>query len=349
FVNHVLAHHPGVEPGIEAPTVLDALRERYGKAGATVEYARGCPVTGGDPAEFAEATALAARVDVVVAVMGDQSGLFGKGTSGEGCDTDSLRLPGLQEALLTELLAVGTPVVLVAVTGRPYGIGHLAERAAATLQAFFPGEAGGSALAAVIAGDAPPQGRLPVSMPSRVGVEPYSYLHANLAGFSDVTSVDAAPAFAFGHGLSYTDFEYSPARAEPSAPTEGWIEASVEVRNTGARRGVEVVQLYARDLVASVTRPVAQLVGFARVDLDVAGAVRVAFRVPTARLAFHDRQMRRVVEPGAVHVWFGRSCADPATERLPVTLEGGPHPVGNGDPRLTEVTVEPLRGPRRGG
>jgi beta-glucosidase len=342
FVNHVLAHHPDVEIGIAAPTVLEAVRDLYCKGGATVEYARGCPVTGGDAAEFEDAIALAKSVDVVIAVMGDQAGLFGNGTSGEGCDAESLSLPGMQELFLEGLFAAGTPVVLVLITGRPYAVGPLAEQAAATVQAFFPGEEGASALAAVLAGDVPPQGRLPVSVPASSGVEPYSYLHAKLAGPSEVTSVDPAPAFAFGHGLSYTTFEYAPIQASGKVPTDGWIEAGVEVRNIGSRRGVEVVQLYGRDVVASITRPVAQLLGFGRVDLAPGEAASVWFRVPTARMAFHDRAMRRVVEAGEVQVWFGRSCDEPATERVSVDLEGEPYEVGVSSSRLTEIAIKAI-------
>jgi beta-glucosidase len=345
FVNHVLAHHPDAALGIAAPTLAEAVAGRYQKWGAIVEHVRGCPVTGGDPAGFEEAITLARSVDVVVAVMGDQAGLFGNGTSGEGCDAESLSLPGLQEPFLDRLFATGTPVILVLITGRPYAVGHLASQAAATVQAFFPGEEGANAIAAVLAGDVPPQGRLPVSVPSSSGVEPYSYLHAKLAGPSDVTSVNPAPAFAFGHGLSYTSFEYSGVRASERAPTDGWIEVGVDLRNIGSRRGVEVVQLYGRDVVASVARPVAQLLGFGRVDLAPGESASVSFRVPTARMAFHDRAMRRVVEPGEIQVWFGRSCDEPATERESVRLEGAPCAVEVSSPRLTEIAIKKAAGP----
>ncbi|MDR3107283.1 MAG: glycoside hydrolase family 3 C-terminal domain-containing protein, partial [Bifidobacteriaceae bacterium] len=340
FVNHVLANHPDTPARIDAPTVLEAVRARFEAVGTQVVHAAGCAVADPDTAAIADAVTCAEAADVVLAVLGDQAGLFGRGTSGEGCDTVQLSLPGVQTELVEALLATGKPVVLVLVTGRPYAIGPLVERAAATLQVFFPGQAGGAALAGVLAGDVSPSGRLAVSIPPGVGVEPYSYLRSRLAEKSTVSAIDPTPRFAFGHGLSYTTFEYSrPLFGPPAAPTDGWLEAAATVTNTGRRAGAEVVQLYARDLVASVTRPVAQLVGFRRVELAPGAAATVSFRVPTARLAFHDRQMRRVVEPGAVELWFGRSSAAPATAAQVVELVGELNTVSDTSPRLTEVAV----------
>ena len=335
FVNHVLPSYPGVPSRLEVPTILDALRAELGE----VAYAPGCGVSDDDTGGFAEAVAVASAADVVIAVVGDQSGLFGAGTSGEGCDTDSLRLPGVQEELLDALFATGKPVVVVAVTGRPYALGPVAARAAATVQAFFPGEEGGGAVAGVLSGRVNPSGRLPVSVPASAGAEPYSYLHASLGEPSTVTSVDTRPGFAFGHGLSYTSFEYDGASVSASAPTDGWIDASVRVRNTGTRDGAEVVQVYGRDVVASVAPFVVKLLAYARVPLAAGEERTVTFRVPAARFALHDRTMRRVVEPGDVEVWFGRSCAAPATPRATVRLDGNVCEVTNDTPRLADVRV----------
>ena len=333
FVNHVLAHNPGVPSGLTSPTILDGLRAEFGD----VAYAQGCAVRDEATDGFAEAVAAAKKADVVVAVVGDQAGLFGRGTSGEGCDTDSLRLPGVQEQLLDALFATGVPVVVVAVTGRPYALGPIAARAAATVQTFFPGEEGACAVAGVLSGRVNPSGRLPVSVPASAGVEPYSYLHAQLGEPSDVTTVNTKPSFAFGHGLSYTSFEYTEASVSPSVATDGWIEASVQVRNAGERDGAEVVQVYGRDVVASVAPCVVQLLAYARVELAAGEQREVTLRIPAARFALHDRAMRRVVEPGEVQVWFGRSCAEDATARVSVQLTGAAAGVDNNSPRLAQA------------
>ena len=338
FVNHVLAHNPGVPSGLESPTILDALRAEFAESGEVV-HATGCAVDDPDTSGFDEAARVAAQAEVVVAVVGDQAGLFGNGTSGEGCDTDSLHLPGVQEQLIEALVATGTPVVVVAVTGRPYALGPIAAKAAATIQAFFPGQEGASAVAGVLSGRVNPSGRLPVSVPASAGVEPYSYLHAQLGEPSDVTTVNTKPAFAFGHGLSYTTFEYTEASVDPSAPTDGWIEARVRVRNTGDRDGAEVVEVYGRDVVASVAPCVVQLLAYARVELAAGEQREVTLRVPTTRFALNDREMRRVVEPGAVEVWFGTSCEDAVTPVAVVQLTGEETRVDNSSPRLAQTYV----------
>ena len=172
----------------------------------------------------------------------------------------------------------------------------MAERApGAVLQAFFPGEEGGPALASVLSGGTNPSGRLPVSLPRSAGSQPFSYLHPILGGPNEITSASSAPTRPFGFGLSYTSFEHSELQVEPEAPAGGSFRASVRVRNTGDRAGTDVVQLYARDVYASVTRPVAQLVGYLRVALDSGAEETIEFDVPTTRLAFTglDRRAHR--------------------------------------------------------
>jgi len=337
FVNHVLAHTPGVESRIEAPTVADAVRAEFPQA--SVEVAPGCDVAGDDRTGFAAAVAAVAQADVAFVVVGDQAGLFGKGTSGEGCDAASLDLPGVQSDLVEAVLATGKPVVLVALTGRPYAIGDLAERAGATLQVFFPGEAGAAAVAGVLSGRVNPSGHLPVSVPASVAAMPYSYLHPELGDANGVSSIDPTPQFAFGSGLSYTTFEYESVTVSQAASTNGWIDVAVTVRNTGERDGADVVQVYGRDVAASVTRPMRQLLAYARVAVSAGSSQRVQFHIPAARLALTDRQMQRVVEPGDVEVWLGRGCASPATDRFKVMLTGDAAPVTGDTPRLCEVVI----------
>ncbi|PYG00998.1 beta-glucosidase [Georgenia satyanarayanai] len=335
FVNHVIPQHPGTEDGIPAPTVLEALRTE----GVEAAYAAGCAVDDDDRSGIAEAVALAAEAEVAVVVVGDQSGLFGRGTVGEGCDRDDLELPGVQRELVEAVLATGTPVVLVLLTGRPYVIDWALERCAAVVQSFFPGEAGGAALAGVLTGRVNPSGRLPVSMPRSAGSQPYSYLHPALTGPSSTTNLDPTPALPFGHGLGYTTFTRSGLEvASPEVATDGSVEVSVRVRNTGERAGTDVVQLYGRDVVGTVTRPVAQLLGYCRVDLEPGEEATVHLTVPTTRLAFSDRRMVRVVEPGTVELWVGPSCAERETESS-VELVGGVHEVRPQDPRLTRTEI----------
>ncbi|WP_311836065.1 glycoside hydrolase family 3 N-terminal domain-containing protein [Cellulomonas fimi] len=337
FVNHVLDQHPGTELGIEAPTVVDALRHEL--TGADVTHATGCAVDDDDRSGISAAVAAAEAAEVAIVVVGDQAGLFGRGTVGEGCDRDDLELPGVQRELVEAVLATRTPVVLVMLTGRPYAVDWALDRCAAVVQAFFPGEEGASALAGVLSGRVNPSGRLPVTLPRSAGAQPYSYLHPRLGGASSVSNVATAPALPFGHGLSYTTFTYANFRlAAGEVDTAGTIGVTVDVRNAGDRDGAEVVQLYGHDLVGSITRPVAQLLAFARVELAAGESATVQLTVPTTRLAFSDRQMRRVVEPGAVDLWVGRSCAERVTETQ-VTLVGETHEVTLSDSRWSRVEV----------
>src|SRR5579863_4382837 len=176
FPQHVGVHHPDLPLGIDAPSLLEEIRAD--PAGYQVSYAQGCPVLGGDDAGLASAARVAGAAEVCIAVLGDRSGMFGGGTSGEGCDAASLRLPGRQEELLDALLATGTPVVLVLLTGRPYELSRFAGRLAAAVCGFFPGQEGGRVLADVLSGRVNPSGRLPVSFPAAGATQPGTYLTA---------------------------------------------------------------------------------------------------------------------------------------------------------------------------
>lgn len=344
FSNHVLSHYPGTDLGIDIPTVLDAARTEW--PSAHVSFSAGCDVTDQDTSGFAEACENAADADVALVIVGDQAGMFGRGTVGEGCDRDSLELPGAQRALVEAIIETCTPVVLLLLTGRPYALEWAVDRCAAVVQAFFAGEAGAQAIAGVVSGRINPSGRLPVSLPRSAGSQPSSYLHPKLAGPTDVSSLDPTPVRPFGHGLSYTSFVHTnlrvkagstcTTRSSPNAVPAGQpFEVSVEVTNSGERAGADVVQLYANDVVASVTRPVAQLVGFHRLHLNPGERATVSFVVPATRLAFTDRSMRRVVEPGLVHLWVGPDCTNRETvEDLDIT--GPTFVVTPEDERLVE-------------
>ena len=310
FPAHVGVQHPEVAAGIELPTVAASLRTEF--PDSTVTVAEGCSVDGPSMDGFDGALAAAAEADVVVAVLGDRSGLFGRGTSGEGCDAESLVLPGVQQQLLDALLDTGKPVVLVLLTGRPYALGRAATDAAAIVQAFFPGEEGGPAIAGLLSGRVNPSGRLPVSVPASPGAQPSTYLAAPLARSSDVSSIDPTPAFAFGHGLGYSTFEWSGATLDGPAEfgVDGETAVSVTVTNVSERDGAEVVQLYLHDPVASVVRPVQRLAGFARVPLAAGESARVSFTVPADVASFTGRDGRRIVEPGGLELHLGASSTD---------------------------------------
>lgn len=319
FPTHVVSQHPGVELGIDIDTVLDAVRAEF--AHATVAHAPGTGIDDGSTEGIAAAVAAARESDVALVVLGDRAGLFGRGTSGEGCDADDLALPGEQQQLLDAVLDTGTPVVLVMLAGRPYALGAAATRAAAIVQAFFPGEEGAAAIAGVLSGRVEPSGRLPVSIPAHRGVQPSTYLAAPLARKSGVSSIDPTAAFPFGHGLGYgaatwTDLE-SP---DTAATTDGEVVLSMRLVNTGDRDAVEVVQLYLHDPVASVVRPVQRLIGYQRVVVPAGSSARVVATVPVDLAGFTGRDGRRIVEPGAIELGFGRSSADiPLVHRVEVT------------------------------
>ncbi|MYX26372.1 glycosyl hydrolase [Streptomyces sp. SID8381] len=340
FPSHVGTQHPGTPLGIEIPTVLEALRAEL--PDAKVTFAEGCGVTEPDASGFAEAVARASEADVVVAVLGDRSGLFGRGTSGEGCDTADLTLPGVQGELLEALVETGVPVVLVLLTGRPYALGRWAGRLAAAVQAFFPGEEGGPAVAGVLSGRVNPSGRLPVSVPRGAGGQPWTYLQPPLGLAGEVSSLDPTPLYPFGHGRSYTAYAWEPVGGDDVTEigTDDSHDLSVTVRNTGDRAGAEVVQLYLHDPVAAVTRPDMRLIGYQRVELAPGEAARVTFRFHPDLSAFTDRTGRRVVEPGDLELRLAASAADVRhTARL--TLTGPPREVGQ-DRRLrceTEVSA----------
>ncbi|WP_336626581.1 MULTISPECIES: beta-glucosidase [unclassified Microbacterium] len=339
FANHVLAHHPGTPFGFAIPTVVEALRAELPEVEVTA--VAGCAVEGDDRSGFAAAMDAAASADVAIVVVGDRAGLFGRGTVGEGNDTESLELPGVQRELVEQVVATGTPVVVVLLTGRPYALSWAldAETApAAVVQAFFPGEEGGTAIARLLSGAASPSGRLPVSLPRSAGAQPFSYLQPPLGGPSEITSADSTPVRPFGFGLGYTTFTRTDLVAPARAETSGAFPVEVTVANTGTRAGAEIVQLYAHDVHASVVRPVAQLLGYVRVELEPGASARVGFDVPTARLAFTDRSGRRVVEPGRVDLWVGASVADRET-RSTIELTGDVHPVTATDERLVGVDV----------
>ncbi|MGW4969308.1 beta-xylosidase/alpha-l-arabinosidase [Streptomyces albidoflavus] len=309
FPVHVGGRHPGTPLGLALPTLSEALAAEFPHS--EIVTTPGAALDGRDTDGFGEALALAEGADLVIAALGDRAGLFGRGTSGEGCDAEDLELPGVQQQLLDTLLDTGTPVVVTLLAGRPYALGRAADEAAAVVQAFFPGEEGTRAVASVLSGRTAPSGRLPVSVPRHPGSQPSTYLAARLGHASEVSHADPTPAFGFGHGLTYTAFTWSDLVVErEQASTEGEFTLSCTVRNTGGRQGTEVVQVYLHDPVASVVQPVQRLIGYVRLGLRPAEAARVRMTVPADLASFTGREGHRIVEPGALELRLGASSTD---------------------------------------
>ncbi|WP_449334193.1 beta-xylosidase/alpha-l-arabinosidase [Streptomyces lateritius] len=320
FPVHVGGQHPDTPLGIDLPTLHEALVAEF--SSAEVLVARGTGIDDAGSEGFAEALELARRADVVVAALGDRAGLFGRGTSGEGCDAGSLVLPGAQQELLDALLDTGTPVVTTLLAGRPYALGRAADESAAVLQSFFPGEAGTAAIASVLSGRTGPSGRLPVSVPRHPGAQPSTYLASRLGHTSEVSSIDPTPAFGFGHGLTYTTFHWSDLDVEDTeVPTDGEVRLALTVANTGERAGTELVQLYLHDPVASVVQPLRRLIGYVRLDLAPGERKRVRSVVPADLASFTGRTGTRTVEPGELELRLSASSTEPRLTAR-VTLVG---------------------------
>ena len=333
-------------------TTLSGLRQACGVE--RVSYARGCnifeerssgtPVFPGDVADntsldtaerystrrdmIDEAVDCARKADVAVVCVGDLSGIFQTGTVGEGSDVDSLVLPGIQQDLLEAIVATGTPVVVVLSSGRPYNLGGLETKIAAQVMTFFSGQEGGNALADVLTGAVEPSGRLTLSVPRSAGAAPYFYNHKFKSSGTPVAR-HFGSRYPFGHGLSYTTFEFDDLTLEADTIDieTGDVVISFTIRNTGERSGISVPQIYVRDKLASFVRPVKELKSFGRVELAAGTSKRVRVTIPVDMLNFTGIEGVRIVEPGSFDLMIGASSGDirlqtmiavtGATRRLP--------------------------------
>lgn len=300
-------------------TIVEGIKARV-SASTKVIYAAGCEYNCVSKDGFPEAIEAAGEANVVVMVMGGKSGLMPDCTCGETRDRAELCLLGVQEELVKAVYETGTPVVLVIVDGRPLVLGSMAAEIPAIIEAWLPGVEGGDAVADVLFGDYNPGGKLPISFPVAVGQLPVYYGHKPSGGRSqfwgDYVDASSQPLYEFGYGLSYTSFELSNLQLEPKkVKPNGKIAVKAEVKNTGDRAGEEVVQLYVNDVVASLTRPVKELRGFRRIALAPGEKKTVEFELPVRILAFYDKSMKLMVEPGVFKVMVGRSSKD-------IVLEG---------------------------
>jgi beta-glucosidase len=324
------------------PTVLTAIREAT--PGAQVRYARGTGILDGDETGIRDAVDAATGADVAIVVVGERSGLNDAATSGEARDRLEIGLPGRQADLVRAVAATGTPVVLVVVSGRALGIPEEADLASAVLFAWAPGDQGPQAIADVLFGTVNPGGKLPITVPRHVGQIPIYYGHKPSGGRSnwkgDYVDGSHRPLWPFGFGRSYTTFELSDLQVSPSSvAVRGEIAIQATVVNSGERAGDEVVQLYIRDVEASVTRPTLELKGFRRVHLGAGERATVTFRVSTEQLAFTGVDRRLRLEPGRIEVYVGTSSDD-----LPLSgsfeVEGSPAVVNGRTRYFTETSID---------
>jgi beta-glucosidase len=287
-----------------------------------VGYAKGCDVSGDSIAGFQEAVDLAKASDVTIVFVGEIADMVG-----EAASHATLDLPGRQMELVQAIHATGKPVIVVLVNGRPLSVGWIVNNVPAILESWMGGTQSGNAIADILFGDVNPGAKLPVTFPRTVGQVPIYYNHMNTGRppeaqnryTSKYYDVPWTPLFPFGYGLSYTTFKISNLQfSAPRISANGKLTVSVEVENTGRRAGDEVVQLYIRDLVATMTRPVKELKGFQRISLQSGEKRRVEFVLGPEHLGFWNREMRYVVEPGEFRVMVGANSVDVLEAKLDV-------------------------------
>lgn len=317
-------------------TFLDGIRHRAG-SDATVIYEQGCPVATEDRTGIDAAVRAATAADVAIVVVGDQAGINGFGTVGEGLDSTDCALPGVQRELIEAVVATGTPTVVILSHGRPYVLGWMAEQVPAIVSSFFGGEEAGNAVASVLFGDVNPAGRLPIGLLKSAGSAPAPY-GRTVTQRSYVDGMGGA-VFPFGHGLSYTTFEHRDLHIDTDAATDGSITFSFTVVNVGDRAGEEVVQVYGEDVVARTARRGRTLVAFRRIGLESGAAARVTVEIPATMFALWDTSDGWVIEPGLIKLLIGSSSAA-IRLRGEVTLRGAENRVGVGRALVSSVTIE---------
>ena len=311
----------------DAVDVLQGIR-RAAAPGTTILHARGVDAASPDTAGIGDAAAAAARADVAILVIGETQEM-----SAEASSRATIGLPGRQADLAHAVQATGTPVVVVLMNGRPLAIPSLVENVPAVVESWYLGVEMGNAVADVLFGGYNPGGKLPVTFPRSTGQVPIYYAHRNTGRppsprekyTSKYLDVPWTPLFPFGYGLSYTRFSYGPPRLGTTTLRPGGsLAVQVEVTNSGTRMGHEVVQLYIRDEVASVTRPVKELRGFERIRLEPGESRTVTFEVELDDLAFWNQEMRRVAEPGHFTVYVGSSSEEVQEARFELVTRDGP-------------------------
>ncbi len=305
-------------PGVDSNFIVSQWKGLQNKVGAssTLLYAKGCDIEGDNKAGFAEAIAIAKQADVVILSIGEKRDM-----SGEAKSRSNINIPGVQEDLLKELLATGKPVVVLINAGRPLVFNYTADHAPAILYTWWLGSEAGNAIADVLFGDVNPSAKLPMTFPLSVGQVPIYYNHFNTGRpatndnnhiyNSSYTDLSIFPKYAFGYGLSYTDFKYSDLKISKNKMTaKDQIDVAVTITNTGKYDGEEVVQLYLHNKVASVVRPVKELKDFQKIQIATGASKTIHFQINAQKLSFYNQQLAWVTEPGDFELMIGSSSAD---------------------------------------
>ncbi|WP_334074342.1 glycoside hydrolase family 3 N-terminal domain-containing protein [Paenibacillus sp. A14] len=336
-----LGDYTSPQPRSKVTTVLGGIRGKLADAPERVLYAPGCRIKGDSREGFELALSCAEQADTVIMVVGGSSARdFGEGSidlktgaskvtgntesdmdCGEGIDRLSLRLSGVQLELIQEVHKLGKPLIVVYINGRPVAEPWIDEHADAILEAWYPGQEGGHAVADVLFGDVNPSGRLTLSIPKHVGQLPVYYNGKRSRGKRYLED-DSQPRYPFGYGLSYTEFGYANLIVQPECILpDGTAKVTVDVTNTGSRAGAEVVQLYVTDVASAVTRPAKELKGFRKVYLAPGESRRVEFTVGAEELEYIGRDYKPVVEPGEFRIHVGRHVNDTWSAKL-IVREG---------------------------
>lgn len=336
-----LGDYTSPQPKGAIVTVLEGIRQALGGSADKVLYAPGCRIKGDSREGFAHALACAAEADAVVLAIGGSSARdFGEGTidlltgasvvtehswsdmeCGEGIDRATLNLMGVQLELAQEIHKLGKPLIVVYINGRPIAEPWIVEHADAILEAWYPGQEGGHAIADILFGEVNPSGRLTISIPKHVGQLPVYYYKRRTRG-KRYLETDFHAEYPFGYGLSYSEFAYSNLKVEPSViSADGQALVSVDVTNSGDRAGSEVVQLYISDLASSITRPEKQLKGFRKISLQPGDTQTVTFSVGREQLEYVSADLTRIVEAGEFAVMAGPHSVEYLTAPLHVREE----------------------------
>lgn len=305
-------------PGVDSNFIVSQWEGLKNKVGANTEllYAKGCEIEGDNKDGFAEAVSVAKQSDVVILSIGERRDM-----TGEAKSRSNLDIPGIQEDLLKELLATGKPVVLLINTGRPLVFTYSADNATAILYTWWLGSEAGDAIADVLFGDYNPSGKLPVTFPRSIGQIPIYYSHFNTGRpatsdsdknyRSSYIDLSIYPKYPFGYGLSYTTFQYSNLQlSKKKMKRNDHIDATVTITNTGKYDGEEIVQMYLRDRVGSIVRPVKDLKDFRKIHLRAGESKTIHFIIGKEKLFFYNQQLKWIAEPGDFDIMIGASSED---------------------------------------
>lgn len=305
-------------PGVDSNFIVSQWEGLENKIGATAKllYAKGCEIEGSDKSGFDEAVKIAKQADVVILSIGERRDM-----SGEAKSRSNIGIPGVQEDLLKELLTTGKPVVVLINAGRPLVFDYTADNARAILYTWWLGSEAGNAIADVLFGDYNPSAKLPITFPRSVGQIPIYYSHFNTGRpavndenrFYNSSYIDESiyPRYEFGYGLSYTSFEYSNLQLTKTSIKAGdQLGVSVTVKNTGKYNGEEIVQLYIRDKVGSIVRPVKELKDFLKIQLKAGESKTIQFSIDKEKLSFYNQKLEWVAEPGEFEIMIGASSRD---------------------------------------